>query len=283
MRSTQFERIVSTVRWTMHFTRMRSLSFIVGKSARPNLRLRAAGSDVGQFNASCLKPRKSHKILRFNGRCSFQGNQPMRAGSRARGKDVARSIVSLAALALFLGAGSAALAAEPDGPARLVTAEEAYQIKLHQALTAAIDGGTGTARVGEDGRNALRDFYDKRDGKPFWTAGGKLTPAALSAIAAISKAGDYALRASDYPVPPASLGGGGTPATLEELASAEIKLGLAALAYAHDAHVGKISPEEVGNTIDRGSTPPNPGKVLAAQEICGAAQRPAGARDPRGA
>jgi hypothetical protein len=98
------------------------------------------------------KPRKSHKFLRFKWQ-AFVSEEPARAGPvRARGKDVARSIVSLAALALVLGAGSAALAAEPNGPIRLVTAEEAYQIKLHQALTAAIDRGTGTARVGEDGR-----------------------------------------------------------------------------------------------------------------------------------
>jgi len=175
-----------------------------------------------------------------------------------------RPILSFAALALILGATVGAKAAEPGGPERLPTLEEAYQIKLHQALTAAIDGGSGAgiARASQEERTALREFYDKRDGKPFWTDGGKLSAAAQSAIGAIEKAGDYALKASDYPVPPASLGAGGQAATAEQLAEAEVRLSLAALHYAHDAHVGRIETVEVGDNIDRGSTPPNPVKVL---------------------
>ena len=173
-----------------------------------------------------------------------------------------RSMLPLTVAALLLGLTAAARATEPGAPDRLVTAEEAYAIKLHQALAAAIEGGHGAVRLSEEDRTALAAFYDKRDGKPFWTDGGKLTPGALSAIAAIGKAGDYALKAADYPVPAATLGNGGAPASPEVLANAELTLDVAALRYAHDAHVGRIEPEVVGNNIDRGSTPPNPGKVL---------------------
>lgn len=175
---------------------------------------------------------------------------------------MSKSLLPLAALALILAAAPLAQAAEPGAPDRLVTAEEAYKIKMHQALAAAIDGGAGASRASQDERAAVKEFYERRDGKPFWTEGAKLSPAAVSAIAAIGKAGDYALRASDYPVPAATLGSGTTPPAPAELAEAEVKLSLAALGYAHDAHVGKVLPEEVGNNIDRGSTPPSPLKVL---------------------
>ena len=172
-----------------------------------------------------------------------------------------RHILPLAAAAFLLGAGLATQAAEPGAPDRLPTMQEAYAIKLHQALAAAIGGGHGAGRVNEDERGALQAFYDKRDGKPFWTDGAKLTPGAQSAISAIARAGDYALKSADYPVPAASLGGG-APAGAEELANAEVQLSVAALRYAHDSHVGRVVPEEVGNNIDRGSTPPSPLKVL---------------------
>jgi len=174
---------------------------------------------------------------------------------------MARFLVPVAALSLLLGTGSLVLAAEPGAPDRLVSAEEAYKIKLHQALASAIEGGVGAIHASEEGRSALKEFYDKRDGKPLWTDGGKLTAAARSAIDAISRAGDYALKAADYPVPATNLGAGGT-ASPEDLANAEIKLSLAAIAFAHDAHVGKIEPQQVGSNIDRGSTPPSPIKVL---------------------
>ena len=175
---------------------------------------------------------------------------------------MARPFLALTALALIWSAGPFAFAAEPGAPERLVTAAEAYQIKLHQALSSAIDGGAGAAHASEDVKAAVKEFYNKREGKPFWTDAGKLTPAAQSAIAAIARAGEFALKPADYPLPPATLGSGGATASAEELANAEIKLSLAALAYAHDAHVGKIAPDVVGNNIDRGSTPPSPEKVM---------------------
>ena len=159
--------------------------------------------------------------------------------------------------AVLLAGAVVAHAAEPGGPERLPNQQEVAQIKLHQALVAAIDNGGG-----EDERAALRDFYDGRNGQPFWTSGGGLSTAALSVIAVIDKAGDYALKASDYPVPAASLGKSGTPVPPDQLADAEIKLSLASLHFAHDAHVGRIQPEQVSNLIDRGSTPPAPKKVL---------------------
>jgi hypothetical protein len=47
-----------------------------------------------------------------------------------------------------------------------VTDEEAYQVKLRQALNAAIGGGTGVMRANDQERVALRDFDDKRKGNP---------------------------------------------------------------------------------------------------------------------
>ena len=156
--------------------------------------------------------------------------------------------------ALLSSAGPLAYAAEPGGPERLPTEKEVFEIKFRQALVAAIDGASGNASDSE--RAALRAFYDGRDGKPFWVESGKLTPAASSVIAVMGKAGDYALRPADYAVPNLDASAPGS------LAESDIKISLAVLAYAHDAHVGRVIPEQVSNNIDRGSTPPDPKKVL---------------------
>ncbi len=162
------------------------------------------------------------------------------------------------ALALLLAAAAASFAAEPGAPDRLPNQQEVFQIKFRQALANAIEGDTKSITEGE--RTALKDFYNDRNGSPFWIEGGKLTKSAESAMSTIRAAGEYALNPSDYPLPAASIGSDPTP---DQLADAEVKLSLASLNYAHDAHVGRINPEQVSNIIDRGSTPPSPKAVLA--------------------
>ena len=164
-------------------------------------------------------------------------------------------------LALLLVRGAQLRAAEPGAPDRLPTAQEVYDIKFRQALTISIDTGTEVASDGEI-RSALKDFYTSRDNKALWIDAGKLAPAALSVSAVVSKAGDYALKPEDYPLPPAAFGAAGATASPEEVAKAEVRFDLSVLRYAHDAHVGRVNPEQVSNMIDRGSTPPNPKKVL---------------------
>ncbi len=164
------------------------------------------------------------------------------------------------ALAVGLMAISSAGAAEPGGPDRLPNQQEVFQIKFNQALSGAIDGGGASAKsVTDVERVALKEFYADRNGKPFWIVDGKLTKSAESVIATIGSAGDYALNPADYRLPAASIGSEPTP---DQLAQTEVKLSIASLDYAHDAHVGRVLPEQVSNIIDRGSTPPSPKSVL---------------------
>ena len=165
------------------------------------------------------------------------------------------------ALALLLAAACPSAAAEPGAPDRLPNQQEVFQIKFNQALASAIDDGGASAKsVTDDERAALKEFYADRNGKPFWIEDGKLTKSAESAMATIGAAGDYALNAADYRLPPATVGSDATP---DQLADTEVKLSIASLDYAHDAHVGRVLPEQVSNIIDRGSTPPKPKAVLA--------------------
>jgi len=164
-------------------------------------------------------------------------------------------------LSLLLLAATAALAAEPGGPERLPNQQEVFQIKFRQALAAALDGDSVAAKaVAPEQRAALKEFYNDRSGQPFWIENAKLTKSAESAMATISSAADYVLNPADYPLPSATLGSDATPG---QLAAVEIRLSLASLDYAHDAHVGRIEPALVSDIIDRGSTPPSPKKVLA--------------------
>ncbi len=173
---------------------------------------------------------------------------------------LASSRATACALALLLAASSPSLAAEPGGPERLPSQQEVFQIKFRQALVRSIEGEVGGVRkISPEDRKALKDFYLDRDGQPIWIDNGRLSTSAQSAIATIGAAGDYALNPADYPLPASTIGSDATP---DQLAQTEIELSLASLDYANDAHVGRINPEQVSNNIDRGSTPPNPKKVL---------------------
>ena len=174
-----------------------------------------------------------------------------------------RSVVLSGAAALLLASAGIGFAAEPGGPERLPNQQEVYQIKLRQAMSAAIEGNSGSGgRLSDDERTALQAFYNDRNGKAFWTDSGSLSTAAVAAMTVIGRAGDYGLKSADYPVPSSGLGKGTTPATPDQLAEAEIELSQSVLHYAHDAHVGRITPDQVSSIIDRGSTPPLPKKVL---------------------
>jgi murein L,D-transpeptidase YcbB/YkuD len=95
---------------------------------------------------------------------------------------------------------------------------------------------------------ALKAFYLARADAPLWIADGALNDRAVLAIAEIKKAGDWALDASAFELPDAS----GTLAE-EGAADAELKLSLAALAYARHARGGRIEDptKQLSSYLDR--------------------------------
>jgi murein L,D-transpeptidase YcbB/YkuD len=105
---------------------------------------------------------------------------------------------------------------------------------------------------------ALEAFYGERSGPPLWITGMGFSARAQAVITEIQKAGDWGLAPEAFDLPPAS----DLPATMEDQASDEIKLDLAALKYAHFARGGRMSPARISVLFDQKTDLPDPKTVL---------------------
>jgi len=156
-----------------------------------------------------------------------------------------------------------ALAAEPDGPANLITKTEAVRIGVQGLLSAEL--------VDTDARKlqkaALLDYYSVPDQRLLWVDEKGLTERAKLVMAEIGNADDYGLRASDYPLPDANGFSSAEPDAKAWLAAAEMKLSYAVLNYAKDARGGRIDPQRLSKNLDPTLALPNPSEVIASIAI----------------
>ena len=151
-----------------------------------------------------------------------------------------------------------ALAAEPDGPATLITKTEAVRIAAQNKLSPK----SPTARKNEQA--ALVEYYSMPDQSLIWVDDKGLNERAKLAMVEIAKADDYGLKASDYALPKADAFNPSDPKATEWLADAEIKLSYAVLAYANDARGGRMDPQRIsGENLDPTLALPNPSEVIA--------------------
>jgi murein L,D-transpeptidase YcbB/YkuD len=112
-------------------------------------------------------------------------------------------------------------------------------------------------------RAALSEFYAARQYQPLWVASASLTPKAQAAINEINAADDWGLKASDFVLPTVA-----ASATQDELADAEVKLGVAVLKYARFARGGRLDPAALTKYLDR--TPPLLEPKLVLEQIAAA-------------
>jgi murein L,D-transpeptidase YcbB/YkuD len=168
-------------------------------------------------------------------------------------------------LGLLLAAGLSlpASAAEPDGPANLITKTESVRIGV-QGLLSSRPADTATRKVQKD---ALLDYYAVPDQRLLWVDETGLNERARIAMAEIGNADDYGLRASDYSLPdPASFNAADAKAR-EWLADAEVKVSYAVLDYAKDARGGRLEPLRLSKNLDPGLALPDPAEVIASIAI----------------
>src|SRR6516164_4531197 len=149
-------------------------------------------------------------------------------------------------------------AAEPDGPASLISAKEALRIGV-QGLLAAKAGGLAARKAQRD---ALINYYLVPDQNLLWVDENGLTERAKLVMAEIAKADDYGLRASDYALPDPAGFNASDPKARDWLADAEVKVSYAVLDYAKDARGGRIEPLRVSKNLDPTLVLPNPSEVL---------------------
>jgi murein L,D-transpeptidase YcbB/YkuD len=109
-------------------------------------------------------------------------------------------------------------------------------------------------------RDALVALYAEAGRTPLWVTAGELSRRARDVIGEISKADEWGLSASSFDLPfPKSA------ATSQlTLAEAEIKLDVAVLKYARQAHGGRVDPQQTGQTSDQKPSFIPPGAVMYA-------------------
>jgi murein L,D-transpeptidase YcbB/YkuD len=161
------------------------------------------------------------------------------------------------ALGLVLAAAFSlpGLAAEPQGPAALITQTEAVRIEIQGRLVSKSTGDSAE-------QIALAEYYSVPDRRLLWVDESGLTPKGKAVATEIAKADDYGLRASDYKLPDASGFNAADPNAADWLADAELKISSAVLKYAKDARGGRLNPQRLSKNLDPTLFLPNPAEVI---------------------
>ncbi|HUU67247.1 MAG TPA: L,D-transpeptidase family protein [Methyloceanibacter sp.] len=162
------------------------------------------------------------------------------------------------ALGLVLAASFslAGHAAEPEGPASLITRSEAVRITIQDRL-AAMSMGDAAEQI------ALAEYYSLPDQRLIWVDENGLTSKGTAVMGEIAKADDYGLRAADYDLPDATSFNPGDTGATERLADTEIKISAAVVEYAKDARGGRLNPLSLSKNLDPTLFLPNPAEVLS--------------------
>jgi murein L,D-transpeptidase YcbB/YkuD len=156
-----------------------------------------------------------------------------------------------------------AFAAEPDGPANLITRTEAIRIGV-QGLLSNKAANTDAQRLQKD---ALVEYYSVPDQSLLWVDEKGLTERAKLVVAEIAKADDYGLQASDYALPDSASFNASDANAKDWLAQSEVKVSYAVLDYAKDARGGRIEPLRLSKNLDPTLALPDPSEVLASIAI----------------
>jgi len=151
-------------------------------------------------------------------------------------------------------------AAEPDGPAALITQKEAVRITIQGRLSA-----QPTSRKSQ--QLALVDYYSVPDQNLLWVDENGLIERGKAVMAEVGKADDYGLRASDYTLPKDDGFNAADAKATDWLADAEIKISSAVLGYANDARGGRIDPQRLSKNLDPSLALPDPAEVMGSIAI----------------
>ncbi len=149
----------------------------------------------------------------------------------------------------------------PEPPAGLANTPAPGEPATVMAVRLAKGEALTHARLGRRDREAIVAFYAARDHRPLWLDGEAWTPAAKAVIGRLEKAFEDALDANDYPVPTVDVLPRENRAAV--LADADIKLSVAAVAYARDARGARVEPGRLSRLVTPKLALPEPADVLA--------------------
>lgn len=158
-------------------------------------------------------------------------------------------------IAFAVSFGAPAVAAEPDGPAELVTRSEAVRIAVQDQV------GAVTMKDAAE-QIALAEYYSVPDRKLLWVGEKGLNARGKAVLKEIARADDYGLRASDYKLPNLAGFDASAPGAVAKLADAELKISAAVIEYARDARGGRIKPQDLSESLDPSMYLPDPAEVI---------------------
>ena len=111
-------------------------------------------------------------------------------------------------------------------------------------------------------RGALVEYYSDAGQPLLWVGGKGLSARGKAVVAEIERADDYGLDASDYKLPEMRGFDATSSDAIATLASAEIAISQAVLAYARDARGGRIAPSRISRNLDPTLALPKPSEVI---------------------
>ena len=158
-------------------------------------------------------------------------------------------------IALAVSFSAPGIAAEPDGPAELVTRSEAVRVSVQDQV------GAVTMKDAAE-QIALAEYYSVPDRKLLWVGDKGLNARGKAVVEEISKADDYGLRAAAYKLPNLSGFDASASDAVAKLADAELKISAAVIEYARDARGGRIKPQSLSESLDPNMYLPDPAEVI---------------------
>lgn len=172
--------------------------------------------------------------------------------ARVRGM-LTSALLATAAPVAVMTLSAPVFAVEPDIPQTIVTEADALAVLIRQKAAESTQAG-----VEREDRQALARFYQERGGKPAWIDAKGLTSRARDVAAEIRNAGDWGLQASAFELPELA-----ASASVEQSASAELKLSQAVLKYARHARGGRFNPSDLTKNLDVTAQLYDPKSVIA--------------------
>ncbi len=161
----------------------------------------------------------------------------------------------LSAVLLLLTNPSLVMAAEPEGPETLITAQDALKHQLIMKIKTNFRGKTGYDNLVQ---KHLKEFYLSHNREPVWLTKSGLTPLAKQTITEIKKGHEYGLNVHDINFPSPEIINGKP----EQQADAELMFSRAVLTFAKRAKAGNLVPQTISRALDNTPDYPEPLNVL---------------------
>jgi murein L,D-transpeptidase YcbB/YkuD len=153
----------------------------------------------------------------------------------------------------------AAFAAEPDGPERLISRQDAIYISVLDLLKVKNRKGLRLNKADEEG---IAAYYRDHQNPLIWVDENGMNDHSKYLRTVFERAGDFGLNPRDYSIPDPQDYANSSKHPAAQLAEAELKTSLATITYARHAQTGRFEPSSINKDLDKHPKLPNFADVL---------------------